>query len=569
MDNKELRTNTGDTFRMIGKIILVIALSLFFISNASATTTTDIDTTEICMVSSLNPDAYLNNTFQVYNEWDTPSHFKYTFLEFDDMTSIPSGSTIISATLYVYVESGQNHDLNFRKINESWNNATVTWNTKPGITTDNETTQYISSIGWKEFIITDIFKEWYTGQTLNYGLSGEPGPTDMNMNFDTESYIRVSYIANPQMVYGQVLQSTDTGDKSVSNAVVTIWNSTNTNSVVSGTDGSYSFPDISDGSYNLRVSKSGYTDSEIQYLNMSVAGIEKNVYVNPIGGFGQYYDDHHVTFTVMNALFTKYSGVNVTVYKVSDGSYIDADTTDELGQVTITLVKDTKYEISFIDDSIGINTTKYIYPSKTSYWIFVSLTTNEWNEYDTSPAESVTASVVRNDYSALIGYVNVTYNTSVAGTTALTFYLNQTDASDPMNQTVIDSWNGGAADNAFHSFQIGTHSGESYLVHVYADHSTYGDVHRNFGVIFPMTGTFDGIPEWAWLYLGVFLMFITGALALSTMPEEGFIVVCAEGWLFFMMGWFEYMASSNIEAGLTVGTILAILSYLAKKNKEV
>jgi len=96
---------------------------------------------------------------------------KVSFIQFD-LSSIPSGATLNSATLYLYCYEtwGESQDIRVYQLGSSWNENTVTWNSAPNYFSGESTSAYISGTGWKSWDVTDHVWEWWSGQTTNYGF---------------------------------------------------------------------------------------------------------------------------------------------------------------------------------------------------------------------------------------------------------------------------------------------------------------------------------------------------------------------------------------------------------------
>ncbi len=99
-----------------------------------------------------------------------------------NLSSIPNGSTINSATLYLYELSGGNvgHIQSLYNITSSWNESTVIWDTKP--THQEPSFTYangIASVGWYSWGVKDTVQAWVNGNLANNGFllnetSGNP-----------------------------------------------------------------------------------------------------------------------------------------------------------------------------------------------------------------------------------------------------------------------------------------------------------------------------------------------------------------------------------------------------------
>jgi hypothetical protein len=103
-----------------------------------------------------------------------------------DLSSLPAGSTVISATLRLYHVGGvdypdQTANVTFYRATENWNEATVTWNNRPGYA---ESLGSVSTTydfkGWVTLDLTAQVLAWVRGTQNNYGLvaigpEGTPG----------------------------------------------------------------------------------------------------------------------------------------------------------------------------------------------------------------------------------------------------------------------------------------------------------------------------------------------------------------------------------------------------------
>jgi hypothetical protein len=94
-----------------------------------------------------------------------------------DLSSIPVGSTINSATFSAYYYSYYSAGLDpagrtyyLYRNTGSWTETGATWNNKPGYTTSQgASTTMPGSFGWVSWNVKDIVQSWVNGAT-NYGL---------------------------------------------------------------------------------------------------------------------------------------------------------------------------------------------------------------------------------------------------------------------------------------------------------------------------------------------------------------------------------------------------------------
>ncbi len=97
------------------------------------------------------------------------SYSMHGLIEFD-LTNCPSSFSKAELKLNCYqLVSGGENNAKVERITASWNEATVTYNTKPA-STGNYGTFDLSSTGVLTHDITTLVKEWKAGTYNNYGL---------------------------------------------------------------------------------------------------------------------------------------------------------------------------------------------------------------------------------------------------------------------------------------------------------------------------------------------------------------------------------------------------------------
>jgi len=100
-----------------------------------------------------------------------------SLLQFD-VSTLPAGVSITSAVLRVSASdiTGDYNplDVSVRRLTASWNEGTVTWDSKPASSTTLDTTS-TSGHEWVSWDLTDQVREWYNGHTNNGLELGGPG----------------------------------------------------------------------------------------------------------------------------------------------------------------------------------------------------------------------------------------------------------------------------------------------------------------------------------------------------------------------------------------------------------
>jgi hypothetical protein len=93
-----------------------------------------------------------------------------------DISSLPSGSTINNAKLYVYLVGswdypGQTRTYTTYRIASNWSESTITWNNAPSYAQAYGSTGVTHEAwGWYSFDVTNLVRAWYNGTYPNYGI---------------------------------------------------------------------------------------------------------------------------------------------------------------------------------------------------------------------------------------------------------------------------------------------------------------------------------------------------------------------------------------------------------------
>ena len=91
-----------------------------------------------------------------------------------DLSALPSGRVIESATLRLYVRyltTSESMMISMHRITSWWSETGVTWNSQPGHTSPYWTRNLGAWTGtWAEWDATNLVRDWYGGAHSNYGL---------------------------------------------------------------------------------------------------------------------------------------------------------------------------------------------------------------------------------------------------------------------------------------------------------------------------------------------------------------------------------------------------------------
>ena len=105
-----------------------------------------------------------------YGGW---SDYYYDYLEFD-LSMLPSDTQTTKAELYLYVTTNAPNDpgLQIYRITQSWTEAGVTSSNKPTSVLYKNFGTVLT--GWNIVDITDLYKDWKSGEYSNYGVKLNP-----------------------------------------------------------------------------------------------------------------------------------------------------------------------------------------------------------------------------------------------------------------------------------------------------------------------------------------------------------------------------------------------------------
>lgn len=501
-----------------------------------------------------------------------------------------NGSAISSAHLWWIAgakDSGAD-TIYVNRVTSSWDEGTITSNTAPTSTSENQASASVSAIGWVSYNITNFVQGWVNGTYANYGIKLNTTSSDWRMHGQSSEasltyqrpYISIEYTYTTNGVTGIVYELNSSGAiLPIANARVRLWNNTHSSDVITDAVGSYTFYDLANQTtYYLQATKtSEFKDgnSEI-FTTVNNTWISKNLYLQRcVSGYDCFYNQNYIKFVVQNWFGTvKYPNVTVSVYKGTEAAASFTGTTGGDGAAGFLLVKDQPYRVTFINATQGISESFTLTPTKDdTYYIIVSSVVTPW-QTNTSYTQvgTVNVDVTTSTINSTHSWINISYSDGLSQTTGLLFYLNQSNHTMPTApQNIVSSFNAGATGNHTHNFTA-LSSGRSYLANVVATHTTFGTVYRSYGVNFPgmQSTAANFIPSFFKMLIAMGFMLFLGAVFGETRRAQGAGVVVVLGWIFLGFGWFDYFSSTaSITAGLTVASLVVFMWNInERKNAE-
>jgi len=198
---------------------------------------------------------------------------------------------------------------------------------------------------------------------------------------------------------------------------------------------------------------------------------------------------------------------------------------------------------------------------------------DSWDTYTVPISDAINFTISKEEINATHAYINVSYNDSLTETTDLKVYLNQTSDSDYFNQTNLLTWNGGAISSGSHSFIVSNYVGQSYLIHLVAEHGVYGTIDSTYSIGFKgeIADQFPHIPSSVFLYVAVFLLIFFGGIFVNSNVEQGCLLTVILFFVLYGMGCFGSLPQSTqlaMLAGGVLSFIVAIIANLNKANKS-
>lgn len=439
-------------------------------------------------------------------------------------------------------------------------NANGTWNST---TIANSTTGY--------YIFNDLTaNESYTVKST---LTGHLPSAEYTVTAQNETFVRQDIEMSG--VYTLTIELRDAADHSLIESRMTVEADGATNFT---TDGQTQFHNLEYGIVTVTVASTDDYYGAVENVLVEEDTLKTIYLVRKTESTPFAYPPHNVRFMVRSAFGAPIEGVTVeaTGYETTMGSWswlldllgIDYGktqvhnqtmngTTGSDGGIDFMMFEAIKYKLTFYKEG-EINTTWEGFPKDEYYTIWApTVGPSEWFEHGVNPLEAVNFTITGTTATEDAATISVYYNDTLAKTTVSAVYLNQSFTNG--TEILIQQYLGGTASTWSHTFNLpGDHRGESYIVRLRAQHGTFGNITRDYGVYYKPAPVSFGLPEDLLLYGAMVVMIFTALFFGQSSVGAGCIVFAFEGWLFYWIGWLQDLGSEY-----AVGTALIIISVVA------
>jgi len=350
-------------------------------------------------------------------------------------------------------------------------------------------------------------------------------------------------------------------------------------------NGAIKFRCLESGYYQATVTATGYYPSQSSIvldqskeLIVYLTPITETTYVLP--------KSHLVEFDVVDPNGAPVEGVNVTAVGVETtmgewdwlSSIFGFENVSEIqntamsgitggdGVVSFMMVETIKYRITFVNESADINVTMYLYPKGDRYVITVG-ERSYWRSTQHNINDVINVTITTQKINSTHAYINVSYNDSLDMTTNVTIYLNQTNESDWLNQTILDSYYENNQGNVTHSFIVEEYRGKSYFIRLVIEHNEFGRLIRDYYVKFKGMIADLGWDESVYPVFAFAAILFVGAMFGATSVGNGALVCCLLGWVFYGIGWLDVLGI-GAPISLTLASLVAVFANMIRRGKE-
>jgi hypothetical protein len=376
-------------------------------------------------------------------------------------------------------------------------------------------------------------------------------------------------VAATSGVYGFVY---DTSLNSpIRGVVVTLSNLTWSQTYVTDSSGYYSFSvNRGTGTYYLVASAIDYQTTPYQMpINVSGDFVQENIALTKSP---TYFQPNYVKFIVSSPWGTRYSDVNVSVYKTIDiTSAILFGQTDSNGEIVFKLDKNVEYTLRFYDTIQNIDTSRTLMPTDPSYtvWVWSAHKKDLPTDNNTAPIDYKPEDLLRYGYTQ--SPINTTYS-------FLNISLGTKDGSSitSFSTTIYEIVNNTTVQGALYysttesSFQNTTRivilpNNKTYAVHTEVRHPylsyvvTYHNIVEIRGSGIRPEFDLGYEDQWNYWVLSYTLMLLMGGLFGMRTAKAGALLTLLTGLFCVYAGWIQPNVTGSIMIGFATLLVLVVL----------
>ena len=347
------------------------------------------------------------------------------------------------------------------------------------------------------------------------------------------------------------------GDVSaIAGAEVTIWNSTWSSSMITGSNGYYVFEDLNDETvYNLQAKSDRYWDSSIALVTAESNPVTNNFYLITDLTDTEWW--HYVEFTLQNVWGVTYQDVATTVYigdspTISESGYTESD-----GTISFHLNQNVQYHITFINSTLGINEDITLYPVATSYTVYIDSYSFDLPDTVT---DDIQAYITSSRINATHGYINFTWSDTSGLTSSINYYIHDVDGNELYNTS-------NSGPDMFNS-QIVAATDARYIVRYIGIHPIHETIDKTEPVVFHGGRRVDfGWPhDWQYAVTALAFLIFIGALFGAKTAHYGAITVVIFAFMFKWIGWLNETNTSTL---LVILAAVIAFGWSLRKSEEV
>jgi hypothetical protein len=357
----------------------------------------------------------------------------------------------------------------------------------------------------------------------------------------------------------------------IKGTVVTLSNLTWSQTYVTDDSGYYTFSvNRGTGTYYLVASATDYQTTPYQMpINVSGDFVQENIALTKSPS---YFQPNYVTFIVSSPWGTRYSDVNVSVYK---GAAITAvmlfGQTDSNGEVVFKLDKNVEYTLTFIDATQNIDTSRTLMPTDTSYTVWVWSahkkglpTDNNTAPIDYKPEDLLRYGYTQSPINTTYSFLNISLGTKDGSSiTDFSTYIYEVVNNTTVQGTLYYSTTEAMVTNTTRivilpnnkTYSIHTEVRHPYLSYVV----TYHNIVEIRGSGIRPEFDLGYKDQWNYWVLSYTLMLLMGGLFGMRTAKAGALLTLLTGLFCVYAGWIQPNVTGSIMIGFATLLVLVVL----------